>query len=182
MSNTTPPINNNGIVAGTKHKRKILEKYKTEFSPGFTNLIVTRKKGKHCKNQPDDCSKRMAPLIKKHYQVNKLTLYIVITTVMREYLSSFTLSDRLNLALVNKDFSKMIPNTVRWLGLVFSALRDPCLDYKQQSEIDQHRGDIASAAMIHFGLDLGKFVWWLGGEYTSERRNVRQTLASRESC
>ena len=36
---------------------------------------------------------------------------------------------------------------------------------------------MASAAMIHFGLDPGKLVQWLGGEYTGARRNVNCTLA-----
>ena len=37
---------------------------------------------------------------------------------------------------------------------------------------------MASAAMISFGLDPGKLVRWLGGEYTGERRDVNQTLAA----
>ena len=35
---------------------------------------------------------------------------------------------------------------------------------------------MASAAMIHFGLDPGKLVRWLGGEYTGARRDVNRTL------
>ena len=35
---------------------------------------------------------------------------------------------------------------------------------------------MASAAMIHFGLDPGKLVRWLGGEYTGARRDVDRTL------
>ena len=37
---------------------------------------------------------------------------------------------------------------------------------------------MASAAMIHFGLDPGKLVRWLGGEYTGTRRDVNRTLAA----
>ena len=36
---------------------------------------------------------------------------------------------------------------------------------------------MVSAAMIHFGLDPGKLVKWLGGEYTGARCNVDRTLA-----
>jgi hypothetical protein len=32
--------------------------------------------------------------------------------------------------------------------------------------------------MIHFGLDPGKLVRWLGGEYTGARRDVRRTLTA----
>ena len=37
---------------------------------------------------------------------------------------------------------------------------------------------MASAAIIHFGLDPGKLVRWLGGKYTGERRDVNCTLAA----
>ena len=35
---------------------------------------------------------------------------------------------------------------------------------------------MASAAMIHFGLDPGKFVRFLSGEYTGQYQDVRGTL------
>jgi hypothetical protein len=35
---------------------------------------------------------------------------------------------------------------------------------------------MASAAMVHFGLDPGKFVRWMGGEYTGYYRNIKATL------
>jgi hypothetical protein len=35
---------------------------------------------------------------------------------------------------------------------------------------------MASAAMIHFGLDPGKFVRFLSREYTGQYRNVQHTL------
>ena len=34
----------------------------------------------------------------------------------------------------------------------------------------------AAAAMIHFGLDLGKFVCFLGGEYTGYFQDIQRTL------
>jgi hypothetical protein len=37
---------------------------------------------------------------------------------------------------------------------------------------------MASTAMIHFGLDPGKFVHFLGGEYTGYTRNVHRTLSA----
>ena len=37
---------------------------------------------------------------------------------------------------------------------------------------------MASAAMIHFGLDPGKLVRWLGGKYTGEHRNANHTLTA----
>ena len=37
---------------------------------------------------------------------------------------------------------------------------------------------MASVAMIHFGLDPGKFVHFLGGEYTGYTYNVHRTLSA----
>ncbi len=37
---------------------------------------------------------------------------------------------------------------------------------------------MASAATIHFGLDPGKFVRWLSGEYTGQYRDIPQTLTA----
>jgi hypothetical protein len=60
----------------------------------------------------------------------------------------------------------------------FTPLREPRYFYKSQERIDPHRVDMASAAMVHFGLDLEKFVRWLSGEYTGHHRDVRRTLAA----
>ena len=38
--------------------------------------------------------------------------------------------------------------------------------------------ELASTAMVHFGLDPGKVVRYLGGEYTGDRRDVNWTLAA----
>ena len=35
---------------------------------------------------------------------------------------------------------------------------------------------MASAAIVHFGLDPGKFVRWMEGEYTGYHRDVKKTL------
>jgi hypothetical protein len=37
---------------------------------------------------------------------------------------------------------------------------------------------MANAAMAHFGLDPGRFVRWMGGEYTGQLRDVHSTLAA----
>ena len=72
----------------------------------------------------------------------------------------------------------MIPNTIRWLALDFSPLRKPRYNYESQAMISSRRVEMASAAMIHFGLDPGKLVRWLGGEYTGEHRDVNRTLTA----
>jgi hypothetical protein len=37
---------------------------------------------------------------------------------------------------------------------------------------------MANAAMAHFGLDPGRFVRWMGGEYTSQLQDAHSTLAA----
>ena len=69
-----------------------------------------------------------------------------------------------------------IPKTCRWLRLDFTPLREPRYFYESQECIDPHRVEMASAAMVHFGLDPGKFVRWLSGEYTGHHRDVCCTL------
>jgi hypothetical protein len=40
----------------------------------------------------------------------------------------------------------------------FSLLCKPWYNYEQQERIDPHRVEMASAAMVHFDLNPGKFV------------------------
>ncbi len=69
---------------------------------------------------------------------------------------------------MNKDFADIVPKVIRWLQVDFSVLPDPQLGYEQQDHIDPHQVKMASAAMVHFGLDPGKFVRYLSGEYTGQ--------------
>jgi hypothetical protein len=165
------------IVAGTAHKNAILDAYEAKYKSG-TDHVVTRIKGKRVLDVVLDPCKRMRPSIDKYYRVKKLTLYNVITTVVKEYYSSFDRRDIQNLATTNKDFSVMIPNVTRWLKIDFTSLREPRYDYENQLEVSHHRVEMASAAMVHFGLDPGIFVRWLGGEYTGHRREVGKILAT----
>ncbi len=98
----------------------------------------------------------MQPSLDKWYQVADVYLYNVITTVIKECRTAFSREDLANLCLVCRDFANIVPKVIRWLHVDFSTLRDPQLDYKQQDHIDPHRVEMASAAMVHFGLDPGK--------------------------
>jgi hypothetical protein len=37
---------------------------------------------------------------------------------------------------------------------------------------------MANTAMAHFGLNPGRFVQWIGGEYTNQLRDAYSTLAA----
>jgi hypothetical protein len=107
------------------------------------------------------------PFTDKYYPVKELTIYNVIAIVIREYVP-FSKNELSNIRLLNTDFAKMIPKLQQWLQIDFSLLREPRLNYESQMQIDPHQVCMANVAMAHFGLDPGRFVQWMGGEYTGQ--------------
>jgi hypothetical protein len=99
----------------------------------------------------------MKPSTDKGYQVKELTIYNVITIVIREYVA-FSKNELLNIHLLNTNFVKMIPKHHQWLQIDFSSLCKPRLNYESQMQIDPHQVCMANTAMAHFGLDPGRFV------------------------
>jgi hypothetical protein len=118
----------------------------------------------------------MRPSLDKWSQVRDLHLYNIITNIIKECRVSFSSEYLSNLCLVNKNFTKIVPKRLHWLRFDFTSLCDPCLGYEQQDHIDPHCMEIASTAMIHFGLDTGKFVRFLLGKYTGQYLDVCCTL------
>jgi hypothetical protein len=139
---TAPPCHESKchdvIVAGSAHKNAILDAYEAKYKSG-TDHVVTRIKGKRVLDAVLNPCKRMRPSSDKYYRVKELTLYNVITTVVKELYSSFSQRDLLNLATINKDFSVMIPNVARWLKIDFKLLREPRFDYENQLEVSHHQ-------------------------------------------
>jgi hypothetical protein len=90
---TVPPCHeskcNDVIVAGTAHKNAILDAYEAKYKSG-TDHVVTRIKGKRVLDAVLNPCKRMRPSSDKYYRVKELTLYNAITTVLKEYYSSFS--------------------------------------------------------------------------------------------
>jgi hypothetical protein len=118
----------------------------------------------------------MRPGLDKWYHIGDLHLYNVITTIIKECLVNFSREDLSNLRLVNKDYAPIVLKVIHWLRIDFTPLREPQLGYEHQECIDPYRVEMASAAMIHFRLDPGKFVRFLSGEYTGQYQDVRRTL------
>ncbi len=77
------------IVTGTVHTNAILDAYEAKYKSG-TNHVVTRIKGKRFLDAVLNPYKRMPPSSNKYYWVKELTFYNVITTVLKEYYSSFS--------------------------------------------------------------------------------------------
>ncbi len=101
---------------------------------------------------------------------------IIITTIIKECRVSFLKEDISNLCLVNKDFVNIVLKELHWLQVDFTPLQDPRLGYEQQNHIDPYCVEMASAAMIHFGLDPGKVIRFLLGEYAGQYCDVHCTL------
>jgi hypothetical protein len=180
----TLPMPNSGsstVVSGSKEKKCILDKYISKFGSGYQESIITKKKGKLDLNEPlpSFASSRqcMKPSTNKYYQVKELTIYNVITIVIREYVA-FSKNKLSNICLLNTDFTKMIPKLQRWLQIDFSLLCEPQLNYESQMQIDPHQVCMANAAMAHFGLDPGRFIQWMGGKYTGQHQDGHSTLAA----
>ncbi len=76
------------VVSGSKKKKRILDKYISKFGSGYQESIITKKKGKHDHKElfPSSPSswQCMKPSTDKYYQVKELTMYNVITIVIRE--------------------------------------------------------------------------------------------------
>jgi hypothetical protein len=145
------------IVAGTREKRRILNAYKKHFGLGHPDSIVTTRKGKLVSTASDLqlLNKRMRPSKGKYYRVETLELHCIIATLLKDFQQDFQLQDLHNLRLVCKTFSSMIPKIIKWLKIDFSLLCKPRYNYEKQECIDPHRVEMASAAMVHFGLDPG---------------------------
>ncbi len=166
----TPISDVSSSVSSTREKKRILEEYVSKFGSGHQESIITKKKDKLDIKEPlhfaTSSWKGMMPSSDKYYR-KELTIYNLITIVIQEY-TAFSKNKLSSIRLINKDFSRMIPKLKRWLQMDFSTLRRPQLNYESQTQIDPDQVCMANAAMVHFGLDPGRFVRWMGGEYTGQ--------------
>jgi hypothetical protein len=76
-------------VSGTREKKRILKEYVSKFGSSHQESIITKKKGKLDIDEPlhfaTSSWKGMKPSSDKYYRVEELTIYNVITIVIREY-------------------------------------------------------------------------------------------------
>jgi hypothetical protein len=77
---------------------------------------------------------------------------------------------------VNKLYNKVVPEVSRLLVLDWKPLLEPRLDYENQVAIDMNRVDMATSLALRSGLDPGRVVRTLGGEYTGAWRDVDAIL------
>ena len=162
------------LVQGSVEKRSILDAYEDAFNPDPTSSIVAKKKGKTDVLLKSLVSMKVSK--DRYYRVDELTLYNVIAPLIVSGFLQQQQEGRLRRTC--KLLNSAIPKILYWSTLDYSSLREPRFDYNNQTTIDPKRVDMANAAMVHFGLDPGKFVRWMKGEYTGEKRDVSRVLSS----
>ena len=112
---------------------------------------------------------RMRPHKNKSYGLVEPTFTHVF--VVGTYLTKMEISV---LALANKLFAKVIPEISRLLKLNWKPIIEHRPNYDDQKQISVERVDMATALALQCGLDPGKIVRTLGGEYTGEWRDVKK--------
>ena len=156
---------------------------------GFTESVTT-KKGEHQQPTPTSNllskypshhqlvrSSRMKPSLNLQYRVDDLSLNNVIVILLGKFQQHFDNNDIVSLSQINTLYAEMVSDvTSELLNYDFSELRHARIGYESQTEIQQHRVNMATAGMIHYGLHPGMFICYVGGEYVAESRNVKQLL------
>jgi hypothetical protein len=98
----TPNSGSSTAVSGSKKKKCILEEYVSKFGSGYQESIITKKKGKLDHNEPlqslASSWQCMKPSTDKYYKLKELTIYNVITIVIREY-AAFSKNELLNISV-----------------------------------------------------------------------------------
>jgi hypothetical protein len=62
----------------------------------------------------------------------------------------------------------MIDNVQRLQFVDFLPLKMPRLNYAEQTSISSKRVDLATACVIHYGLNVGMVICYLKGKYVGE--------------
>jgi hypothetical protein len=107
-----PNSGSSTVVSRSKEKKCILDKYISKFGSGYQESIITKKKDKHDHKElfPSLPSswQRMKPSTDKYYQVKELTIYNIITIVIKKYVA-FSKNKLSSICLLNTDFTEMKP-------------------------------------------------------------------------
>jgi hypothetical protein len=118
----------------------------------------------------------MKPSLNHQYQVEGLILQNTIIILLREsdgYLSPNIIK---SISVANRLFNEVTSNVQALQDLDFSLLLQPHTNYANQQAIHQQRLDMATAAIIHYGLHPRMLIRYLKGEYVGEARDVAAIL------
>ena len=121
-----------------------------------------------------DC--KMKPSLNHQYQVEDLVLQNVIVISLQES-DGFLLPIKIkNHSVVNHLYNKVTRDVCLLQNLNFLPLCKPCIGYANQQAISQDQINMATAALIHYGLHLGMLIRYSKGEYIGEVRYVPAIL------
>lgn len=185
-TSSTVLIESGPKVAKGIDKDSIIDEYSTHCQQlGFINSVTT-KKGEPTTTSSSSSyppyhrlvaeSSIMKPSIMLQYRVDDLTFDNIVIHLTRNQFEWLDKDDIKSLASLNSLYQQMISDVIRLDGYNFHELKAHCIGYENQTSISQHRVDMATAAMIHYGLHPGMLVRFLGGEFVGQSRNVRRIL------
>ena len=170
------------FVSGTKAKVAILRAYQEKHGSAHQHPITTQPSNRGTSPNPSFQLQSQRVLVKackmkpdqnKYYNAKVLKFENIITLLLAGFMDVL---DVMSLSRVSKFMNKVVPEIVRLLNVDWRPLTRPRLNYKNQQQIDPHRVDMATALAIRAGLDPGKIVRTLNGEYTGAHRNVGKIL------
>ena len=120
----------------------------------------------------------MKPSIYKQYGVKKPQLNDIIVPVVKIIFNDDIIIKRL--ACVSKSYNAMINDVLAFADgkKDFTPLLYPRLDYESQTNIQQDRVEMTTALLVHYNMDPGLAVRFLGGEYTGEDRDIEGTCSA----
>jgi hypothetical protein len=118
----------------------------------------------------------MKPSLNHQYRVDDLILQNVIVILLRESNGFLSPIDIKNLSVLNRLYNEVTFDVHLFRNLDFSPLLEPRIGYADQQAILQARVNMATAAMIYYGLHPGMLIRYLKGEYVGESRRVPQIL------
>ena len=84
------------------------------------------------------------------------------------------------LSAMHPDYEALIVNVPILMTVDFSSLLEPRHDYATQEQIDPKRVRLLAACAVHYNLDFGLVMRYLGGEYTAKWRDVDAILSAVE--
>lgn len=152
------------------------ESLHSTFNATFATAQEQNKKGKisHCTTSyPTKASLyrrcKMKPSLDAQVSSEPIFDYVTLFLFRDNWLDNDDYNSLAHVDIQYLMFSKAIKKCAR---VDFSPLREPRTDYADQTEISQERIIMMTACAIHYGLDFGLVVRYLGGEYTGEARDV----------
>ena len=117
----------------------------------------------------------MRPEANKYYNTWYIKFHNVLVLVLNMFLG---IADLFALSCVNKLMRRTVPHMHRLVKLNWRPLLEPRLDCESQTCIDMNIVYMGMALAIRSGLDPGKNVRTMNGEYIGAWRNVEKVLAA----